>query len=166
MLRPSGNDGDPQDSDERSLDASPSPFSSSGCKGRGQPPDDPIDVPDSDGNTRLQIASAEGDLERVGSLLRRGANVYPNGGYLGYPLAVAAGTRKSARESKDIDWLGDLLRGGPEGSQVEVVDLVDDLGPDDELGEALHEEDEGEVEGEVEDGPGRLADCGPFEQVP
>lgn len=44
-----------------------------------------------------------------------------------------------------------------------VVDAVEEahgFGPDDELGEALHEEDEGEVEGEVEEGPDLLADGG------
>lgn len=36
---------------------------------------------------------------------------------------------------------------------AEVADCVYDFGPDDELGEAGHEDDEGEVEGEVEAGP-------------
>lgn len=48
--------------------------------------------------------------------------------------------------------------GDPVGA--EVVEDVDDFGPQDELGEALHEEHHGQVEGEVEDGPGLLPPAG------
>lgn len=42
----------------------------------------------------------------------------------------------------------------------EVVHHVHDFRPDDELREALHEEDHGEVEGEVEDCPDLLSQRG------
>lgn len=51
----------------------------------------------------------------------------------------------------------DIVEDGVEG---QVLESVDDLGPDDELGEALHEEDQGQVEGEVDDGPDLLAHMG------